>query len=141
MKKRIDIDSLVFLIVSIGIVTLILAGIGKCLAIYGSAFFLVLGIFFILLGQWLRTKPMNKRESCLMWTGFKNIKNWEKKCRLTVFSGLFLIFCGCVYSLWYVFISPERALLVSLLVMMVGIITKTVINYKLEKSEKFRFNG
>jgi len=139
MNRKIeDIDRLIFLIIGIAVVTLILAGISDPSSINGSALFIIIGILFILLGRWLRMVPMEERESARMWAGFKNTKNWEKKSRLTIFSGLFLVSCGVIYSLWYVFVSSNNALLVTLSVIMVGIIAKTIIHYRLEKSEEIK---
>jgi len=127
-------DGLILLIVGIGIITLILGGISNPSSVNGSALFIIMGILFILLGRWLRIVPMEERESARMWAGFKNTENWGKKSRLTIFSGLFLVFCGVIYFLWYVFVSSNNALLVTLSIMIAGIIVKTIIHYRLEKS-------
>ena len=139
MNRKIeDIDRLIFLIIGIAVVTLILAGISNPSSVNGSALFIIMGIFFVLLGRWLRTVPIEERKSARMWAGIKNTKNWGKKSRLTIFSGLFLVSCGVIYSLWYVFVSSNNALLVTLSIMMAGIIAKTMIHYRLEKSEEIK---
>ena len=129
-------DRLILVIVGIGIVTLIFAGISNPLSVNGSALFIIMGILFVLLGRWLRTVPVEERKSARMWAGLKNTKNWGKKSRLIIFSGLFLVSCGVLYSLWYVFVSSDNALLVTLSIMMAGIIVKTMIHYRLEKSKE-----
>jgi len=128
-------DRLILVIVGIGIVTLIFAGISNPLSVNGSALFIIMGILFVLLGRWLRTVPVEERKSARMWAGFRNTKNWEKKSRLIIFSGLFLVSCGVIYSLWYVFVSSDNALPVTLSIMMAGIIVKTMIHYRSERSE------
>jgi len=129
-------DRLILVIVGIGIVTLIFAGISNPLSVNGSALFIIMGILFVLLGRWLRTVPVEERKSARMWAGFRNTKNWEKKSRLIIFSGLFLVSCGVIYSLWYVFVSSDNALLVTLSIMIAGIIVKTMMHYRLEKSKE-----
>ena len=129
-------DRLILVIVGIGIVILIFAGISNPSSVNGSALFMIMGILFVLLGRWLRTVPVEERKSARMWAGLKNTKNWGKKSRLIIFSGLFLVSCGVLYSLWYVFVSSDNALLVTLSIMMAGIIVKTMIHYRLEKSKE-----
>ena len=129
-------DRLILVIVGIGIVILIFAGISNPSSVNGSALFMIMGILFVLLGRWLRTVPVEERKSARMWAGLKNTKNWGKKSRLIIFSGLFLVSCGVLYSLRYVFVSSDNALLVTLSIMMAGIIVKTMIHYRLEKSKE-----
>ena len=129
-------DRLILVIVGIGIVTLIFAGISNPSSVNGSALFMIMGILFVLLGRWLRTVPVEERKSARMWAGLKNTKNWGKKSRLIIFSGLFLVSCGVLYSLRYVFVSSDNALLVTLSIITAGIITKTMIHYRLEKSKE-----
>ena len=65
---------------------------------------------------------------------FKHRKR-VKKSRLIIFSGLFLVICGIIYILWYIFVNSNNALLVTLSIMTAGIITKTMVHYRSERSE------
>jgi len=128
-------DRLILLIAGIGTITLFFGVTKDRSSINSSAVFIILGILFVLLGRWLRKVPMEERESARMWAGFRNTKNWEKKSRLIIFSGLFLVICGIIYILWYIFVNSNNALLVTLSIMTAGIITKTMIHYRSERSE------
>jgi|GEM_PF-2442355 len=128
-------DRLILLIAGIGTITLFFGVTKDRSSINSSAVFIILGILFVLLGRWLRKVPMEERESARMWAGFRNTKNWDKKSRLIIFSGLFLVICGIIYILWYIFVNSNNALLVTLSIMTAGIITKTMIHYRSERSE------
>jgi len=117
-------DRLILLIAGIGTITLFFGVTKDRSSINSSAVFIILGILFVLLGRWLRKVPMEERESARMWAGFRNTKNWDKKSRLIIFSGLFLVICGIIYILWYIFVNSNNALLVTLSIMTAGIITK-----------------
>ena len=128
-------DRLILLIAGIGTITLFFGVTKDRSSINSSAVFIILGILFVLLGRWLRKVPMEERESARMWAGFRNTKNWDKKSRLIIFSGLFLVICGIIYILWYIFVNSNNALLVTLSIMTAGIITKTMVHYRSERSE------
>ena len=128
-------DRLILLIAGIGTITLFFGVTKDRSSINSSAVFIILGILFVLLGRWPRKVPMEERESARMWAGFRNTKNWEKKSRLIIFSGLFLVICGIIYILWYIFVNSNNALLVTLSIMTAGIITKTMVHYRSERSE------
>ena len=128
-------DRLILLIAGIGTITLFFGVTKDRSSINSSAVFIILGILFVLLGRWLRKVPMEERESARMWAGFRNTKNWEKKSRLIIFSGLFLVICGIIYILWYIFVNSNNVLLVTLSIMTAGIITKTMVHYRSERSE------
>ena len=128
-------DRLTLLIAGIGTITLFFGVTKDRSSINSSAVFIILGILFVLLGRWLRKVPIEERESARMWAGFRNTKNWEEKSRLIIFSGLSLVICGIIYILWYIFVNSNNALLVTLSIMTAGIITKTMIHYRSERSE------
>jgi len=84
--------------------------------------FVIMGLYFIFIGRWFIKIPVNERETHIWWWHL-NAKNWEKKCKISTYLGSFAIFCGVVYSLWYVFVSSNNASLVTLSIWTIGLIT------------------
>ena len=91
------------------------------------AIFVIMGLYFIFIGQWFIKIPVNERETLHIWWHL-NTKNWEKKCKIWTYLGLFAIFCGVLYSFWHVFVSSERAFLVTLSIWAIGLITAVALS-------------